>query len=279
MPSVAPRPSPLLPDADWLVWISVFFLEMRFVGRSENAGYSKVDLDMRQSDSDRERENRTSEEELSRLNRTLQTLYQCNDALVHATDEQELFESVCKILVEVGGLRLAWVGRCEEDVEKTVLPVAMAGYGVDYLDKAQISWSESTERGRGPTGIALRTGKPYWVRDNRTDPIFAPWRDEALARGYASCVALPLIAHGKRIGNLSLYAGEPNAFNESTIDQYSELADSLAYGVVALRTREEQKKTEEALRDSEQRLQDIIDNTTAIIFVKDLQLRYLLLPS
>jgi GAF domain-containing protein len=125
---------------------------------------------MRQSDSDRERENRTSEEELSRLNRTLQTLYQCNDALVHATDEQELFESVCKILVEVGGLRLAWVGRCEEDAEKTVRPVAMAGYGLDYLDKAQISWSESTERGRGPTGVALRTGKPYWVRDNRTDP-------------------------------------------------------------------------------------------------------------
>lgn len=232
---------------------------------------------MRQSDSDRERENRTSEEELSRLNRTLQTLYQCNDALVHATDEQELFESVCKILVEVGGLRLAWVGRCEEDAEKTVRPVAMAGYGLDYLDKAQISWSESTERGRGPTGVALRTGKPYWVRDNRTDPSFAPWRDEALARGYASCVALPLIADGKRIGNLSLYAGEPNAFNESTIDQYSDLANSLAYGVVALRTREEQKKTEEALRDSEQRLQDIIDNTTAVIFVKDLQLRYLLI--
>ena len=232
---------------------------------------------MRQSDSDREQENRTSEEELSRLNRTLQTLYRCNQALVHATDEQELFESVCKILVEVGGLRLAWVGRCEEDVEKTVRPVAMAGYGVDYLDKAQISWSESTERGRGPTGIALRTGKPYWVRDNRTDPSFAPWREEALARGYASCVALPLIAHGKRIGNLSLYAGEPNAFNESTIDQYSELADSLAYGVVALHTREEQKKTDEALRDSERRLQDIIDNTTAIIFVKDLQLRYLLI--
>jgi PAS domain S-box-containing protein len=96
-------------------------------------------------------------------------------------------------------------------------------------------------------------------------------------QGISSRVALPLIADGKRIGNLSLYAGEPNAFNESTIDQYSDLANSLAYGVVALRTREEQKKTEEALRDSEQRLQDIIDNTTAVIFVKDLQLRYLLI--
>jgi PAS domain S-box-containing protein len=227
---------------------------------------------MTQETSDRkgpEKAVHTSEEELSRLNRILQTLYQCNHALVHATDEHELFQSVCQILVEVGGLRLAWVGHCEDDAEKTVRPVAMAGYGLDYLEKAKISWGEETERGRGPTGIALRTGKPYWVKDTRTDPSLAPWRSAAIARSYASCVALPLITYGKRIGNLSLYSGEPNAFNESTIEQYSDLANNLAYGVTALRTRE-------ALRESEQRLQDIVDNTTAVIFVKDLELRYIL---
>jgi PAS domain S-box-containing protein len=36
------------------------------------------------------------------------------------------------------------------------------------------------------------------------------------------------------------------------------------------------RKAEEALRASEQRLQDIVDNTTAVIFVKDLELHYLL---
>jgi two-component system cell cycle sensor histidine kinase/response regulator CckA len=215
---------------------------------------------------------RATEEELSRLNRILQTLYQCNRALVHATDENELFQSVCQILVEVGGLRLAWVGYCEDDAEKTVRPVAKAGYGLDYLENAKISWSEETERGRGPTGIALRTGRLYWVKDSGTDPSLAPWRTDALARGYASCVALPLIAYGKRLGNLSLYAGEPNAFNESTIEQYSDLANNLAYGVTALRTREERKRAEDALRESEQRLQDVVDNTTAVIFVKDLEL-------
>jgi PAS domain S-box-containing protein len=216
------------------------------------------------------------QKELSRLNRILQTLYQCNHALVHATDEQELFQSICNILVELGGLRLAWVGRCEEDAERTVRPVAMAGYGTDYLEKARISWSEISEVGCGPTGIALRTGKPYWVKDSRTDLCFAPWRAQAEARGFASSVALPLIADGKRIGSLSLYAGETNAFNEDTIQQYLDLADNLAHGVRALRGREEQRRTEEALRDSEQRLQDVIDNTTAVIFVKDLELRYLL---
>jgi nitrate/nitrite-specific signal transduction histidine kinase len=107
---------------------------------------------MRQKNSDRKKPEdaiRASEEELSRLNRILQTLYKCNRALVHATDEYELFQSVCQILVEVGGLRLAWVGRCEDDLEKTVLPVAKAGYGLDYLENARISWSEETARGRG----------------------------------------------------------------------------------------------------------------------------------
>ena len=82
---------------------------------------------MRQPASGEDQDGRTDEEELSRLNRILRTLYQCNYALVHATDELELFQSVCRILLEVGGLRLAWVGHCEEDSEKTVHPVAMAG--------------------------------------------------------------------------------------------------------------------------------------------------------
>jgi PAS domain S-box-containing protein len=38
----------------------------------------------------------------------------------------------------------------------------------------------------------------------------------------------------------------------------------------------ERKRAEEDLRESEQRLQDIVDNTTAVVFVKDLDLRYLL---
>jgi len=233
---------------------------------------------MRQPDRDQAKQGRTNEEELSRLNRILRTLYQCNYALVHATNELELFQSVCRILVEVGGLRLAWVGHCEEDAEKTVRPVAMAGHDRDYVEKARISWSEESERGRGPTGIALRTGKPYWVKDNRTDPTIAPWRADAIARGYASCVALPLIAHGRRIGNLSLYSGETNAFNEDTIEQYTDLANNLAYGVAALRSGEEARehglklaRANEVLRRSlealarEKQLQSFVDHVLMVL--------------
>jgi PAS domain S-box-containing protein len=218
-----------------------------------------------------------TEKELTRVNRILETLYQCNHALVRATDERELLQSVCQILVEVGGIRMAWVGVCEDDPQKTVRPVAMAGHGLDYVENAKISWSDETDRGRGPTGIAIRTGRPYWAKDFRADPTLAPWRDAAVAQGYASCVALPLIMHGTRLGVMNLYAGKPNAFNERSIQQYTDLANNLAYGLTALRTQEHRKCAEEALRNSEQRLLDIVDNTTAVIFVKDLELKYLLI--
>jgi GAF domain-containing protein len=102
-------------------------------------------------------ERKRADEQLARLNRTLQTLYQCNQALVRATEEYELLRSVCRILVEVGGLRMAWVGYRVLDKEKTVQPVAQAGYEEGYLERINITWAD-TERGRGPTGTAIRTG-------------------------------------------------------------------------------------------------------------------------
>jgi PAS domain S-box-containing protein len=98
-----------------------------------------------------------AEELQARLNRTLQTLYQCNQALVRATEEYELLRSVCRILVEVGGLRMAWVGYREFNEDKTVRPVAQAGYDAGYLGRINITWGD-TDSGRGPTGTAIRTG-------------------------------------------------------------------------------------------------------------------------
>ena len=67
--------------------------------------------------------------------------------------------------------------------------------------------------------------------------------------------ALPLMSQGEAFGALALYAEESDAFTQSTIEQYTDLANNLAYGVVAVRTRVEDKRAEEALRASEQRLQ------------------------
>jgi PAS domain S-box-containing protein len=195
-------------------------------------------------------ERKHSEDKLARLNRTLQTLYQCNQALIHATEEYELLQAVCRILVQVGGLRMAWVGYRELDAAKTIRPVAQAGYDQGYVESVKATWA-TTERGQGPTGTAIRTGKPSWTKNIRTDSSIAPWREEALKRGYYSNISLPLMSDGDAFGAFTLYAEEPHAFNERAVEQFTELANNLAFGVIALRTREERKRAEDALQKAQ----------------------------
>ena len=206
-------------------------------------------------------ERKQSEDNLARLNRTLQTLYQCNQALVHATDEYELMQAACRILVEVGGLRMAWVGYREVDLEKSIRPVAQAGYNEGYVESVKATW-EDIERGHGPTGTAIRTGKPSWTKDIQTDSSIAPWRAEALKRGYGSNISLPLMSDGATFGALTLYSKEPNAFNEKTLEQFKELANNLAYGVIALRTRGQRRRAEAALREAQAELAHVTRATT-----------------
>lgn len=134
-----------------------------------------------------------TEEERRRVNRALKVLGRCNEAVVRAADETLLLREVCRLLVEDGGYRLAWVGFAEQDPAKTVRPVAQAGFEEGYLETVTITWDDS-ERGRGPTGTAVRTGRPAVVRNMLTDPAYTPWREEATRRGYASSIALPLTA-------------------------------------------------------------------------------------
>src|SRR5439155_25635384 len=101
------------------------------------------------------------------------------------------------------------------------------------VESVKATWADS-ERGQGPTGTAIRTGKPSWTKSIQTDPSIAPWRAEALKRGYGSNISLPLMSDGEPFGALTLYAEEPDAFNERAIEQFTELADNLAYGVIEL---------------------------------------------
>ena len=181
-----------------------------------------------------ERERR--EQELHRLNRTLKAHSHSDQAMMFSIDELKYMEEVCKIVVEDCGHAMVWIGFAEDDEAKTVRPVAYAGFDEGYLETLKITWAD-TERGRGPTGIAIRTGQPSLCRNMLTDPRFAPWREEARKRGYASSVVLPLMADGKAFGAMSIYSREPDPFSEDEVKLLSELGDDLAYGITALRLR------------------------------------------
>ncbi len=182
-------------------------------------------------------ERRHFEVALAQADRALRTARQCNQLLIRAEQEDQLMQAICRLAVEVGGYQMAWVGMAENDPARSVRPVASAGTEVTYLGTAQISWAD-VERGRGPTGTAIRERRTVVTRDFLSDPRLSPWRDRSVQRGYGSGVALPLFAEDDRcMGAISFYAKEVDAFSKAEVEQLDEMANDLSFGIRTLRTR------------------------------------------
>jgi PAS domain S-box-containing protein len=199
------------------------------------------------------------------LNRELRAVSDCNQILMRAEDEQTLLNDICHVICDGAGYRLAWVGYAEHDEGRSVRPVAWAGVEDGYLAKADISWAD-VARGRGPTGIAIRTGETDCISDFATEPRAAPWRESALQRGYRSSIALPLKGESKTtFGTLTIYSTEVDAFTPEEVRLLEELADDLAFGIMVLRERVERKEAELRLKASEQAFRALVENSPDVI--------------
>jgi PAS domain S-box-containing protein/putative nucleotidyltransferase with HDIG domain len=179
-------------------------------------------------------ESNRAEMALQRLNRTLRTLNAAGTAVVRALTEKELLDDMCRVAVETGGYRLAWIGLVEHDEAKTVRPAAWAGEHPEYVAGAKITWAEDA-RGGGPVGTAVRTGEAQVNQNVTTDPLMAPWRAAMLKSGLKSIIALPLKSRSEVFGALALYAKEPDAFGPEEVLLLTKLAADLAYGISAQR--------------------------------------------
>jgi PAS domain S-box-containing protein len=215
-----------------------------------------------------------AEEQLQKLNRTLEARSNSDQAILHATEEPAFLREVCRIITRDCGHAMVWIGVAEDDVRKTVRPVAHSGFEEGYLETLSVTWDES-ERGRGPTGTAIRTGQPSMCRDMHIDPAFAPWREDAVKRGYASSLVIPLKEQGVAWGAITIYSREPDAFTEGEVELLTELAGDLEFGIETLRLRAAHARAEEALRESEELLGLFVEHAPAALAMFDGQMRYL----
>lgn len=199
-------------------------------------------------------ERKRKEKELQRLNKAYMALSNSSQAMMLAKDELEYLEDVCRIVVEDCGHSMVWVGYADEDEAKTVRPVAYSGFEEGYLETLNITWAD-IEHGKGPTGTAIRTGKPSACKNMQADPKFEPWRENAIKRGYASSLVLPLKMYGRVFGALTIYSTEPDSFSEDEVKLLTKLAENLAYGINVIRLRISREQAESELKEARDNLE------------------------
>jgi PAS domain S-box-containing protein len=228
------------------IWI---MLSVRKINFLTEPSYISIAIDIS--------ETKRTQLELTRLNRLLNAHSKSSHSMMHSDNEMNYINEVCKIIIEDCGHSMIWVGYAQNDSSKSVLPVAQYGFDNGYIGQMNISWDD-TERGRGPTGTAIRTGKYSICRNMLTDPAFEPWRKAAIERGYASSLVMPLISDGKPFGALSIYSKDPDPFAEAEIALIKELTDDLAYGISVIRLTESERAAATAIRENEAKLKELI---------------------
>ncbi|MEN6343051.1 MAG: PAS domain S-box protein [Methanospirillum sp.] len=202
-------------------------------------------------------ENHRAADKIRSLNRLYSVLSATNRAMIRIRSKDEFFSEICRILVETGGFRMAWIGLANPEL-KAIRPAASAGHVDGYLDLLDIS-TEDVPRGRGPMGTAYREGRYTCSNNIATDPSMEPWREQALGRGYLAIAAFPFALETRNAGLIALYAPKTGFFDEQIVGLLDELAADISFALKVIDEEADRRAAEESVRDLERRETDLID--------------------
>ena len=209
-------------------------------------------------------ERKRAEEQLRRFSRLYALLSQVNQIIVRAQPREELFQEICRIAIDFGEFRMAWIGWLDQ-ATCAVRPVAQAGDDQGYLSQLKI-YADDRPEGQGLTGTAIRSGTSYVANDFLGDPRLQPWHGLAASRGFRSAGAFPIRVAGEVRGALMLYAGEKDFFREAEVKLLDEVARDISF---ALDKQEEEtcrRIGDEALREAEERYRTLFENAQIGIY-------------
>lgn len=219
-------------------------------------------------------ERKSSEARVQRLTQLYAALSQCNHAIMHFEKVEELYPAICRIVVEHGGLKMAWIAMLDED-GRQVRPAAAYGNGIEYLNGIEISLDADNPFGRGPTGTAIRENKPVWCQDFQNDASTEPWREHSAQFGWGGSASLPLHLKGKTIGALTIYSERSQAFDEEVRGLLTEMAEDISFGIESSAREKERKHSEEQALLNRTMLAQVINSIPHSVFWKDRNSVYL----
>jgi PAS domain S-box-containing protein len=115
-------------------------------------------------------------------------------------------------------------------------------------------------------GLIAAEQKPHLTNTVQTDDRVSD-KDWALREGMLAFAGYPLLVEGRTVGVIAMFARQ--SLEQDTIEALEHVAPIIAQGV-------ERKRTQDTLRETQRLIQAIFDNSSAVIHVKDLDGRFLL---
>jgi diguanylate cyclase (GGDEF)-like protein/PAS domain S-box-containing protein len=171
---------------------------------------------------------RLQQERIARLSRIQAVLSGINSTIVRVRERRELLGEACRIAVQDGGFRMAWIGLVEPGAMKAT-PLVWEGFEQGYLEELALVLA-NRDRDPGPVGDALRRRKMMVVNDIEaaSQPLL---KQEALLRGFRSQIAMPLMVGDQAVGVLVLFAAEAGFFDYEELKLLKDLAGDISFAL------------------------------------------------
>lgn len=169
----------------------------------------------------------------------------------------DLFELVCRLAVERGRYRMAWVGILHGD---QIVPVAVQGDDQQLVRQNKLIVTEG--QGFDPVCAAIRD-KTFCVINDINAQVPAPvWFADLQAHGVKSVAILPVNFKQKVVGILALYSELENDFSDLYTFSLEELGDDIS---VALEQMDEYTRRIDLELQLKQLHQAVESSATAVI--------------
>ena len=205
-----------------------------------------------------------TEKDLEKAGRLYHFISSINQMIVRTSDQETLFNETCRIAVEVGKFKLAWIGIADPKT-KAIIPLVYKGEEQGFFDAIKFYADSSIPGGTGPSARAFEEGLTSVSNDIANDPkmVLSP---EALKRGFHAAIALPIRRLGKVIANFSLYAGQPDFFDEQEIKLLEEATNDISFALDFIEKEAMRKRTQDSLIKSERRYQSLTEISPVGVF-------------
>jgi len=203
---------------------------------------------------------------IEHLGRLYAALSACNAAILHCKSDVELFDTICKVVVDIGKMELAWIGLIDDDTGR-IIPRHQAGVGTAYLDGIEISVRADDPHGRGATGTATRENHPVWVDNFTIDARSSPWHERAAQYGWQVSAALPVNRDGQAVGALTFYSNRHGWFDSETKALLEQMAHDISYALDKLDAEDKATRYQATLQESEQRFRSLVEQSFMGAFI------------